>query len=134
MDRLFGREPAVTVGIVVALLIALLPVFNWNADVAATVAGAIAVLGGAVTAAMVSVDKLLPLLVGVGQAVVAVATAFSVNIPDNYITAGMAVLSVIAGLATRSQVSPKDPPSATLHTRPTVGQKTFDPQIRYGPE
>lgn len=116
MNRLFGREPAATLGIVVAILVALLPVFNWSVEQVGVVAGLLTLIGGAITAALVSVDKLLPLLVGVGQAVVAVAVAFNLNIPDNYVTAGMAVLSVIAGLAvTRPQVSPKSPPTVALY-------------------
>lgn len=124
MSRLFGREPSAAIATVVAILIALLPVFNWTGDQAGAAAGLLTIIGGAVTAALVSVDKLLPLLVGVGQAVVAVAVSFNLNIPDNYVTAGMAVLSVIAGLAvTRPQVSPKQPPNATLYVRPTVADR-----------
>ena len=123
MSRLFGREPSAVIATLVAILIAVLPAFGWSGETAASVAGLITVIGGAVTAALVSVDKLLPLLVGVGQAVVGVAVAFNVPIPDNYVTAGMAVLSVIAGLAvTRPQVSPKQPPSAETHMRPSVSQ------------
>lgn len=119
-----GREPAGTIAIVVAILVALLPVFNWSGEQASTVGGLLLLVGGAVTAAFVSVDKLLPLLVGLGQAVVGVAVAFNFPIPDNYVTAGMAVLSVIAGLTvTRSQVSPKNPPVAALHARPTIGSR-----------
>jgi hypothetical protein len=108
--RLLGREPVVTVSTVVALLIAVLPVFGWSTEVIGTVAAALVVLGGAVEAALVSVDRVLPLLVGVGKAVLSVLAAFSIHLPDNYVSAVMALLTVVAGLAVRQQVSPAVPP------------------------
>jgi hypothetical protein len=108
--RLLGREPVVTVSTVVALLIAVLPVFGWSTEVTGTVAGALVVLGGAVEAALVSVDRVLPLLVGVGKAVLAVVAAFGVHLPDNWVSAIMALLTVIAGLAVRQQVGAVEPP------------------------
>jgi hypothetical protein len=109
-NRLLGREPVVTVSTVVAALIAILPIFGWSTEVVGTVAAALVVLGGAVEAALVSVDRVLPLLVGIAKAVLSVLAAFSVHLPDNYVSAIMALLTVIAGLAVRQQVSPAVPP------------------------
>lgn len=109
--RLLGREPVMTISTVVALLIAVLPVFGWSAETVGTVAGALVLIGGAVEAALVSVDRALPLLVGVAKAVLAVVAAFGLHIPDNYVAALMAVLTVIGGLATRAQVSAVQPPT-----------------------
>lgn len=94
----------------VALLIAVLPVFGWSTEVVGTVSAALVVLGGAVSAALVSVDRVLPLLVGVAKAVLAVVAAFGLHVPDNYVAALMAVLTVVAGLATRPQVGAVEPP------------------------
>lgn len=108
--RLLGREPVATVSTVVALLIAILPAFGWSTEVVGTVAAALVLIGGAVEAALVSVDRVLPLLVGVGKAVLAAVASFGIALPDNYVAAVMAVLTVIAGLVTRAQVGAVQPP------------------------
>lgn len=109
--RLLGREPVAAVSTAVALLIAILPAFGWSTETVGTVAAALVVLGGAVEAALVSVDRLLPLLVGAGKAVLAVVASFGVSLPDNWVAAFMAVLTVVAGLATRAQVGAVQPPT-----------------------
>lgn len=109
--RLLGREPVMTISTIVALLIALLPVFGWPAETVGAVAGALVLAGGALEAALVSVDRALPLLVGVAKAVLAAVAAFGLNIPDNHVAALMAVLTVVAGLATRAQVGAVQPPT-----------------------
>lgn len=108
--RLLGREPVASVSTVVALLIAVLPVFGWSTEAVGAVAAALVLIGGAVSAALVSVDRVLPLLVGVGKAVLAAVASFGLTLPDNYVAAIMAVLTVIAGLATRAQVGAVQPP------------------------
>lgn len=110
MNRLWGREPVMSVATVVAVLVAVLPVFGWSGEVVGTVSAALVVVGGAVSAALVSVDRVLPLLVGVAKAVLAVVAAFGLHVPDNYVAALMAVLTVVAGLATRAQVGAVEPP------------------------
>jgi hypothetical protein len=107
---LLGREPVITVSTVVAVLIALIPVFGWPAETVGIVAGALVVIGGLAEAALISVDRVLPLLVGVGKAVVAVVAAFGVQIPGNWVVAIMALLTVVAGLKVRDQVvAPQTP-------------------------
>lgn len=108
--RLLGREPVMTISTVVALLVALLPVFGWSTATVGTVAAALVVLGGAVEAALVSVDRLLPLLVGVAKAVLAAVASFGLQVPDNHVAALMAVLTVLAGLQVRKQVGAVQPP------------------------
>lgn len=108
--RLVGREPVMTVSTVIALLIAVLPIFGWTSEIVGTVSAALVVLGGAVSAALLSIDRLLPLLVGVGKAVLAVVAAFGLHVPDNYVAALMAVLTVVGGLVTRPQVGAVEPP------------------------
>lgn len=108
--RLLGREPVMTISTVVALLIAVLPVFGWPAEAVGAVVAALVLTGGAVEAALVSVDRALPLLVGVAKAVLAAVAAFGLHVPDNHVAALMAVLTVVAGLATRAQVGAVQPP------------------------
>lgn len=108
--QLLGREPVATVSTATALLIAVLPAFGWSTEVVGAVSAGLVVIGGAVSAGLVSVDRLLPLLVGVGKAVLAVVAAFVLHLPDNYVSAIMAVLTVVGGLATRAQVGAVQPP------------------------
>lgn len=110
MNRLIGREPVMTVATVVALLIAVLPIFGWTSEIVGAVSAALVAAGGAVSAALVSVDRALPLLVGVAKAVLAVVAAFGLHLPDNIVAAVMAVLTVVAGLVTRPQVGAVEPP------------------------
>ncbi len=108
--RVLGREPVVAVSTAVALLIAVLPVFGWSTETVGLVAAALVALGGGIEAALVSVDRLLPLLVGIGKAVVAAAVGLGLDVPDSWVSAGMAVLTVLAGLKVRDQVGAVQPP------------------------
>lgn len=109
-NPLLGREPVLTVSLVVALLLAILPVFGWNTEQVGAVAAALVFIGGALEAALVRVDRLLPFLVGIGKAIGAVIVAFGLHVPDNYVAAIMAVLTVVAGLQVRQQVVPRKSP------------------------
>lgn len=110
MGRLLGREPVMTISTIVALLIAVLPAFGWSTETVGAVAVALLAIGGALEAALVSVDRLLPLLVGLGKAVLAAVASFGVHLPDNHVAAIMAVLTVFAGLQVRKQVGAVQPP------------------------
>lgn len=107
---LFGRDPVMTVSVIVAFLLALLPAFGWSPNTVGAVSAALVALGGVVSALLLSVDRALPLLVGLGKAVIAAVASFGVHLPDNWVSAIMAVLTVVAGLATRPQVGAKEPP------------------------
>lgn len=111
--RLLGRDAVVTVSLVVSGLIALLPVFGWSGERAALVSAALVAAGGVVSAWLVAVDRALPLLVGLGKAVVAAVAGFGVHLPDNQVAALMAVLTLVAGLATRTQVGAVQPSTGT---------------------
>lgn len=106
-----GREPVASVSTAVALLIALLPLFGWSTETVGLVAAALVAVGGGVEAALVSVDRLLPLLVGIGKAVIAAAIGLGLDVPDNWVAAFMAVLTVLAGLQVRKQVGAVQPPT-----------------------
>lgn len=108
--RLFNRDGVVTVAVIVSFLTAWLPAFGWNSATTGAVSAALVAMGGFVSAALVSVDRALPALVGVGQAVIAAVLSFGVHLPVNWVTSIMAALAVIAGLTTRPQVGAKEPP------------------------
>ena len=109
LSRLLGREPVMAVATVVSLVVAGLPVFGWSSEVTGSVSAAVVAIGGAVAAGLVSADRALPLLVGMGQAVVAAAASFGVHLPEGHVSALLAVLAILGGLATRPQVSAKQP-------------------------
>lgn len=90
-----------------ALIVAGLPVFGWTAPAQSAVAAFVLAVSGAAQAFLVGgADRFLPLLVGLGEALIAVLAAFRFEIPAHYLTAGMAILTVVSGLATRPQVQP----------------------------
>lgn len=102
-----------TLSLLAALIVAALPVLGWSSDAESAVAAFVLALSGAVQAWQLGgADKFLPLLVGLGEALTAVLLAFRFEVPSNYLTAGMAVLTIISGLATRAQVSAKQPGGA----------------------
>lgn len=98
------REPAELVAVVVALLTACTLFLNFDMETQGVVNGALVTLGGFVTAALVSAEKALPMLVGVGKAVIAVLLAFGIEMAPNVQAGVMAVLTVFAGLAVRDRV------------------------------
>lgn len=109
LRRLVGRDGVVSVSVVVSVATALLPLLGWSAAATGAVSAALVAAGGFVAAALVSVDRALPALVGVGQAVIAAVLAFGVTLPANVVASVMAVLTVVAGLATRPQVGARLP-------------------------
>lgn len=119
MNRLIGREPVMVVATVVAALQAVTLFFNWTPEVTGSVNAALVLIGGAVSAALVSVDAALPLLTGVGKAVLSVVMAFGVHVPDNIQVGVMALLTVLAGLAVRGAVVAPVP--ASLSAAPVTG-------------
>lgn len=110
LSRWLGRDGVVTVAVVTSAVIALLPVFGWADSTTGAVTAALTALSGFVAAAFVSIDRALPMLTGLGKSVITVVLAFGVHLPDNYVTAIMAFLTVVAGLATRPQVGAIQPP------------------------
>lgn len=104
--KIFGREPVVYTTLIAAILMYANTVWlHWSGHQTAVVNGAIVILFGAVAAALVSVDRLLPLLSGVAQAVVDVALAFGAHWSQGSIAAFMAVLAAaLAFLGVRPHV------------------------------
>jgi predicted outer membrane lipoprotein len=110
--KIFGREPVV----IATLLASALQLINalwlhWDNEQTAAINAAIAVVLGAVAAALVSVDKLLPLLAGVAQALITVGAVFGYHLSADATAGLMALISaLIAFLGVRPHVSAKVPP------------------------
>jgi hypothetical protein len=105
--KLFGRDPVV----IAALLSAVLQALNmfwlhWSSDQTAAINAAISVVLGALAAAFVSVDALLPLLTGVAQAVVNVVLVFGVHWSADQVGSITALVTAfVAIVAVRPQVT-----------------------------
>lgn len=109
--RLLGREAVATIATVTAALLAALPLLGWSTDRVGLASAALVSLGGVLSAWLVSVDRALPLLMGFGKAVIAVVASFGLHLPDNWVSALMALLTFIGALAvTRPQVGAEQPP------------------------
>jgi hypothetical protein len=111
MDKIFGREPilwttlfAVVLQFVTAFGFALTEVQQ------ATLNAAFAVVLGGVAAAFVSVDRFLPLLVGIIQAVLQVGVAFGLSLSPEQQTTVLAVVAAAVAFWTRGQVEAPIPP------------------------
>lgn len=109
-NPLLGREPVVTISTVVALLLAILPAFGWTAEQVGAVAAVLVLLGGVAEALLLRRDRLLPVLVGLGKAVLAGTATFGLHLPGNVTAAAIAVLTVVTGLQMRQQVVPRKSP------------------------
>jgi hypothetical protein len=107
MPKIFGREPAVIAALVATVLQYVNTVWlHWSDHQTAVINAAVAVVLGAVAAALVSVDKALPLLAGVTQAIIDVALAFGAHWSQGSILAFMAVVNgVLTFFGVRPQVT-----------------------------
>lgn len=113
----FTREPvAIVQGLVVPILLALVLLFHLNDTLTGALNVLIVAVGGAVAAAGVGVDKLLPLLGGLAKAVLAVLLAFGMNVPETTQAFVLTVTSILVAFLTRPQVTAKAPPAPALST------------------
>jgi nicotinamide riboside transporter PnuC len=102
-----AREPAVLLALISAALQVISTfIFNLTDEQQGLINAAVALILGGVTAAMVSVDALLPLLAGIVQAVLNVAVAFGLELSADQMTVIMAFVAAVVGLFVRSQVTP----------------------------
>lgn len=104
------REPAVIMALA-AGLIQVLSAFltHWTDEQQGTLNAAIALVAGLVTAGMVSLDKALPLLGGLVQAVFAVGLAYGWEVTPEAQSAVLALVSAVTGAFIRTQVTAKVP-------------------------
>lgn len=104
--RILGREPAVILGILAALLEMLVAygVHLSSGQTAAINAVAAAAVGLA-TAAVVARDRLLPAILGAGQAGFGLLLAFGVHLSAHQVGTAMAVIAAVAAAFVRTQVT-----------------------------
>jgi hypothetical protein len=130
--KILGREPVV-ITTLIATLLQLINAFwlHWSDDQTAAINGAIAVVMAVVATGFTSVDRVLPLLSGVAQALITLGIAFGWHVSADKVTAIMAVISAfVAFFGVRPQVGasigangtpvPKQP----MLPRPAAGPTT----------
>lgn len=105
--KIFGREPAVVLAFLSALIQILDTFFvHWTTDQTAAVNAAVAVVLGVVTAALTARDQLLPLLTGLAQALITLALAFGLDWSQGQVAVVMAsVAAFVALFGVRPQVT-----------------------------
>jgi hypothetical protein len=106
MKDFFDRYPAVILGIVSALLQMLtaygLPL---SADQTTWINAAVAAVLGLAMAAAVAHDRLLPAILGLGQAGFGLAIAFGAHVSQDQVATAMAVLAAVVAAFTHTQVT-----------------------------
>ena len=106
MKLILGREPVVITTLIAAALGLVNALWlHWTDPQTAAINAAIALVLGAVAAALVSVDKALPLLAGVAQALITVGVVFGAHLSSD-VTAGIMTLvgALVAFLGVRPHV------------------------------
>lgn len=109
--KLFGREPAVWVGVIEAglTLLVVLGVLGFTSDQTALVMAAVVALFGVVTAYLTQ-DTMLGVLVGLVKAVIALFIGFGISVSPELTAALIGFVSVLVGLFQRTQTSPAPQP------------------------
>lgn len=116
---LFGREPAVFVGIIQAAIVLLgNQLFGWTEDQVVAVSLVVVIVGDGYVA-WVTRDTLLGVGVGFVKALVVAATSFGAVIPSDLAPQLIALTTAVAGFFQRTQTSPTyDPPKAVPGATP----------------
>jgi len=112
--KIFGREPAVYTGLLAAVLALVVSIdkFDFSAEEAAAIMGVIfAVLG--VYTAWVTDQTLLGVFIGLAEAVIAWAAVYGWDLTTDQTAGVMAVITAVAGVVQRTQVSPVATPNLT---------------------
>jgi len=111
--KIFGREPAVIVGVIQAAIVLLgNQLFDWNQDQILAVSAIVIVLGDGFVA-WATHDTLLGVGVGLVKALAACAAVFGHTIPADVVPQIIAFVTAVAGLFQRTQTFPvADPPKA----------------------
>lgn len=104
MTRIFGREPAVFVEMLVAVALGVLLTMPFEPTVLGYANAVVVAAGGFATAALVSAEKALPALVGLIKAAFALVLGLGVALPVNLETGIIAVVSAIGACYIRQQV------------------------------
>lgn len=97
--KILGRDPVVITTLTSAVLQMLnMFWFHWTSDQTAAVNAAIAIVLAAVAAALVSVDQVLPLLVGITQAVANVGLVFGLHWSADQVGSVLAVVTAFVAI------------------------------------
>lgn len=104
--KIFGREPALILGLVSAI-VQMLVAFGLDlsdGQTAAINAVAAAVLA-VVTAALTARDQLVPVLIGLAQAAITLGLAFGLDWTQEQVAMVMATIAALAAIVVRPQVT-----------------------------
>lgn len=111
--KLFGREPAVWVAFLEALvMLAGVQLFDWSQEKVAAVVLVLNCLAGVYTA-YVTRDTMLGVLTGLVKAAITCSITFGLDISDDLSAQLIALLTVSVGLFQRTQTSPLADPTFT---------------------
>lgn len=108
--KLFGREPAVFIEMLVSVALGVLLTTPLEPTLLAYANAVAVAAGGFLTAAFVKGDQLLPALVGLIKAVFALVLGLGVALPINLETGIIAIVSAIGAAYVRTQVVAPVPP------------------------
>lgn len=117
--RIFGREPAVFVGIIQAAIVLLgNQLFGWTEDQVVAVSLVVVIVGDGFVA-WVTHDTLLGVGIGLVKALVVAATSFGAVIPPDLAPQLIALTTALAGFFQHTQTFPTyDPPKAAPGATP----------------
>jgi len=112
MPKILGREPAVIAALLATILMYANTVWlHWSDGQTAAVNAVIALVLGALAAALVSVDRALPFLASIAQGVIDLALAFGAHWSQGSILAFMAAVNAaLAFFGVRPHVVASVPP------------------------
>lgn len=115
--RIFGREPVIVAAFLAAFLqVASSLVLHWTDQQQSLLNAAILVVLGFVASAGLALDKALPALVGVVQAVLAVGIGFGLHLQDTQVSMITAMVAAGVALWTRDRVgAPVDATGAKVN-------------------
>ena len=101
----FRRDPALILAMIVGLLQVLSAfLFHWTDEQQGALNGALALAAGVVTAALVSLDRAVPLVGGLVVAVFSVGTAYGLEVDPVAQSAVMALVTALMAAFVRTQV------------------------------
>ena len=109
--KIFGREPAVWLGVIAAglTLLVTLGVLDITSDQTALLMAAITAVFGVITAYLTS-DTMLGVLIGAANAIIALAVGFGLNVSPELTASIIGVVTVLTGFFQRTQTSPAAQP------------------------
>lgn len=111
--KIFGREPAVIVGVLQAAIVLLgNQLFDWNQDQILAVSAIVVIVGDGFVA-WATHDTLLGVGVGLIKALAACAVVFGHGVPPDLVPQLIALATAVAAVYQRTQTFPvADPPKA----------------------